>query len=603
MNRQVAARPHLDLGEVGLDVGEEFDPLAEVGVRHLDADQQEDGKRQHLRRMAERQAEDAHVGPGETAEGEQLLARLAGRQDAHGGGIGRPRPAHEGTQRRHEDERHQERRREGRQQGYGQELHELADDAGPEDEGQEGRQRGRRRGDDRPRHALGGQPVGEAAGLALGHLAVGVLGDHDGAVDQHADGEDQRKEHHDVDGEAEGGQHQDAGEKRARDGDPDQTRGAQAERRDDDDHDQNDGADHVVLQFLQHGPDIVGLVLGIGDVNGGAYPRLPGGALGLDHAAHRLDGFDDVLSGALLDLEGQGRTAVEAGKRFGILEGAAHFADVTEPDHGIAVDLDGQGHDVEDGLEKSRHLQGEPSLAGILGAGGDQQVAVAHDVDGVPRRQAVTLHLYRIDEDLDHLVAFAGDLHIEHRGDAFDGILQFTRQLEERALRDIARQRHQDDGEQAEIDFVELGFLGLVGQLALGDVDLLAHVVHGRVGIEPGLEFQGHGAAALAAAGAHFLDPLDDAQFLLHGADEQALGVLRRNAFVLHHHVDDGDVDVGIGFLGNLHVGDGPGDEDQDQGGDDGARAREGRIDEPPHDDPPPFPWTAPASSGTGRTR
>ena len=39
VNGQVAARLYLDLSEVGLYVGEELDPLAVVGVDHLNTDQ------------------------------------------------------------------------------------------------------------------------------------------------------------------------------------------------------------------------------------------------------------------------------------------------------------------------------------------------------------------------------------------------------------------------------------------------------------------------------------------------------------------------------------------------------------------------------------
>ena len=125
--------------------------------------------------------------------------------------------------------------------------------------------------------------------------------------------------------------------------------------------------------------------------------------------------------------------------------------------------------------------------------------------------------------------------------------------------------------------------VGVVGQLGLGRVDLLADIGDGRVGVEAGLELQGDAGVALAALGAHLLDPLDGAQLLLHGAHQQALGILGRDAVVGHHHVDDGDVDVRVGLLGDFHVGDGAGDQDQHQRQQNCAGVAESGVDDPLH--------------------
>ncbi len=114
-------------------------------------------------------------------------------------GSGGVRLAEERAQRRHEDQRHGERGGERGEQRDRQILHELADDAGPEHQRQEGGERGQRGGRDRHRHPGRGEAVGFALVQPLGHLAIGELGDDDGAVDQHADGEDQAEQHHHVD--------------------------------------------------------------------------------------------------------------------------------------------------------------------------------------------------------------------------------------------------------------------------------------------------------------------------------------------------------------------------------------------------------------------
>jgi hypothetical protein len=54
-------------------------------------------------------------------------------------------------------------------------------------------------------------------------------------------------------------------------------------------------------------------------------------------------------------------------------------------------------------------------------------------------------------------------------------------------------------------------------QIALGLVDLGAHVGERGLGIEAGLEFEQHIAAALERGGAHFLDVADDLSLVSTG--------------------------------------------------------------------------------------
>ena len=167
----------------------------------------------HPRRTAEPGAEAVERGRGGERSGRE------GRPDHEE----TPRDGGEiGAEDRHEHERHQQGGAQGGEEGDGQVLHELADDAGPEQQRGERGEGGRGGRDDRPAHPPGREHVGVPGELAFAHLPVGVLGDDDGSVHQHAHGEDEREQHDDVDGEPEGGQHQDPGEEGARDRDPDE---------------------------------------------------------------------------------------------------------------------------------------------------------------------------------------------------------------------------------------------------------------------------------------------------------------------------------------------------------------------------------------------
>ena len=59
---------------------------------------------------------------------------------------------------------------------------------------------------------------------------------------------------------------------------------------------------------------------------------------------------------------------------------------------------------------------------------------------------------------------------------------------------------------------------------------------------------------AFAGHGAHFLDPFEAAQLLLQGANQQALGVFRADAFEGYRNIDDRDADIRIGFLGDGEI-------------------------------------------------
>ena len=95
------------------------------------------------------------------------------------------------------------------------------------------------------------------------------------------------------------------------------------------------------------------------------------------------------------------------------------------------------------------------------------------------------------------------------------------------------------------------------------EVDLFAHVVHGDVRVEPRLKLEDDSSAAFVARRAHLLEALDHPQLFLHGPDQEPFGVLGRDAGEVQAHIENGDVDIGIRFLGNLDVGHGPADQNE----------------------------------------
>src|SRR3546814_17609250 len=69
------------------------------------------------------------------------------------------------------------------------------------------------------------------------------------------------------------------------------------------------------------------------------------------------------------------------------------------------------------------------------------------------------------------------------------------------------------------------------------------------------IEFQYHVGAAEVGGRGHLLHALDRPQLLLQRLDDQALGVLRRNALMHHVKVEHRDVDVRRVILGAGQIG------------------------------------------------
>ena len=285
----------------------------------------------------------------------------------------------------------------------------------------------------------------------------------------------------------------------------------------------------------------------------------------LDHGADGGDRLDDVLADPLGHLERDGGQAVDPRIAFRVGEGAADRGDVAELDDGVAVDGDRHLENVGHVLDQPRHLDRETALAAVQRAGRDQAVRPLEHLDDVAGDEAVALDPQGIDDDLDDLLTVAADIDLEHARNGFQVVLELAGNVDQSALGHVARQGHDDDREQTKVDLVDRRLVHVVGQVGADAVDRLAHVLLGLVAVETGLELKHDAAAALIGVGGHLLDAGDAAQLLLDRPHHQPFGVLGGDAIQRHLDVDDRDGDVGVGFLGDLDVGDDTGDQDERQ--------------------------------------
>ena len=215
-----------------------------------------------------------------------------------------------------------------------------------------------------------------------------------------------------------------------------------------------------------------------------------------DGGADGFDGIDCIGADPLLDLQRHDAAAVDPGVSRRVLEGAAHAGDVAQAHDAVALGADRQVQQVVGLVEQARHLDGEVAAPGVERAGRHQPVVAGDGLEQLDLGDAVALQAHQIDDDLQQLLPLAGDVDLQHPGQALDLLLQIPGDGEQRAFWQLPRQRHRQHGKEGDVDLVHRRLVAVLGQLGLGLVDLFADVDQGLVGIEAGLELQhdgGHG--------------------------------------------------------------------------------------------------------------
>ncbi len=225
-----------------------------------------------------------------------------------------------------------------------------------------------------------------------------------------------------------------------------------------------------------------------------------------------------------------------------------HLADVADGHHLVAVGLDRQAQNVLGRGHHARQLHREIALPGDQVPGRNQLVVAPDDVGEIGGADVVGLHPGRIDGDLQHLVAAAGNLGAQDARQGFQVILQG---LGRRIERPFGRRPGQDDAQDrvvANVLLLDDRRQGVRWEQAARQVDLGPHVLQHLVLVEIDLELERHQGQAFVGPGVHLLQALDRFQLALERSDEQALGVLRADAGVGHLHHDIGHGDVRLRF-------------------------------------------------------
>ena len=194
--------------------------------------------------------------------------------------------------------------------------------------------------------------------------------------------------------------------------------------------------------------------------------------------------------------------------------------------------------------------------------------------------EPVGRQLHRVDDHLDEILARALQRRLEHAGHFLDAVAQVARRRRQRPLGNIARERHHHDREFRKVDLVDGRLVGALGQVALGVGDLGAHVLERARKVGAGVELDEHVTAALIGGRAHLLDVGEALHPGLDRTQQQPLGILGRDALVAEADIDDRNLDIRLGFLGNRLIRQRAGDQEEHHDGEREPGVADGVADE-----------------------
>ena len=360
----------------------------------------------------------------------------------------------QGGQSRREREGVERRDHRANRDGQGELFIELAGEPADESGGHEHGAEHQRRRDDGTGH-LAHRLAGRLDGLqAVGDIALDVLDDHDGIVDDNADGEHQAEERQRVQAEAKEVHDREGADERHGYGDQGNDGGTPGLQKDNDDqHHQQNGLE----QRVHHGVD------GTAHEDRGVIDDLVVDALRkivfqlLHFRAHELRDRDRIAAGPLKNRNGRRRLVVEKrAQRIGV------GAELDACDVFQARDLTG-GAGLDDDAAKiilgsqaafgvDRHLEfcRARQRRGSQLTRGDLYVLLADSPDNIIRGEAATGDLLRIEPDAHGELAGAEHLHVPHTVQASEFVLDtqqcIVRQVQ-RVVAIVRRDQVHDHGQ------------------------------------------------------------------------------------------------------------------------------------------------------------
>ncbi len=381
--------------------------------------------------------------------------------------------------------------------------------------------------------------------LGLGELAFDVLDDDHGGIDQHADGDGQAAQAHQVGRQAEQAHQDEGGQGRQRQHQRDDQRGAQvAEEGEEQQHDEHDGFEQRLGHRADSAVDQVAAVV----------ERFDGDALRQgrrDLGQPRLDAGHDALGVGAAQAEHQPlhRFALTiSGHRTIAGQGAeTDFCDIADAHHLAVPGLQNDGFYVVDRTDRPFGAHQQGFLAIVEAAGAVVAVVGFQHRLQILQRQAAGGQALRLRHDLEgaHLAAQAVDV-----GDAGDGAqLRADHPVEQGAL--LGQRQVALDGEHEHFAERRGDWRHAAGgagrQVAHRRGQALADLLAGPVDVGAVLEIDGDVGQRVFRGRAQQALVRDAEHFLLDRHGEAGFDFLRRHAGRLQDDLDLGRRDIGKG--------------------------------------------------------
>ena len=233
-------------------------------------------------------------------------------------------------------------------------------------------------------------------------------------------------------------------------------------------------------------------------------------------------------------------------------------------------------------------------MSGIDQASRDQLVVVVHNREDLLVRDVIGFQLYRIDDDLEQVLALA--LHARFE-DAGVRLKAFAKLLCNPVKAAFGRVAVDVDNKNRELRGIEFGYDRLARfrrEEALGHVDLVFDVKHGLIDIHVDLELKHQLRGAFSRKRAEGLQAFQRLHFFFDRAHQQTLGVFRRYPGQWHGDRHEGDRYVRVRFLGQADISRSSRQHGTDEDGNHHPRPANGTINQACHGRAPPC--------ATGRT-
>ncbi len=390
-------------------------------------------------------------------------------------------------------------------------------------------------------------PIGgdQARLSVLLHAPMDVFKHHDRIVDHQSDRQHQRQESQDVDGKAERHEHGKGRDQRHRNRDRRDQRGPQAaEKQKDHQGDQADGDAQGLVDLVDGALDEHRAVVALLDRHPGGKERIETGGLRLGGSGHRHG-----VGGGLLD-----DPDADHGHGIAPEEGAVLFGSPLDPRDvakaqqiAVVAARQDEAREILGRVEGAVDPDAELAVDGFDFSRGQFQIFGAQCVLDIRHREMAGGQRPAVEPDAhgEHLIAADLDARdpIEHRELVHQIAAGVIRQFRDAQM--VAHQIQPQDDVFVAVDLLDLGRLGLRGQLIQDAGDPVADVVGGAVDVAVDVELhRDHGAAVLTGR-LHRADAFDAGDAVLNELGDAAFHHIGRGAWINDLDRDHRRVDVG----------------------------------------------------------